>query len=125
MTLVPAPTSWTSLAFGSLREALLALALAATACASWPPLGRRGPARAAPTAPPEPALVYDPPADLPAPEAVRATSGQYREIPLRWDPVLIPGVAGYVVEGAALRGGAVPRARHAARPRRAGVGRPR
>ena len=34
------------------------------------------------------------------PHAVRATSGQYREIPLRWDPVLVPGVAGYVVESA-------------------------
>ncbi|MGH7338341.1 MAG: fibronectin type III domain-containing protein, partial [Myxococcota bacterium] len=43
---------------------------------------------------------YSPPADLPAPEAIRATSDQYREIPLRWNPVLIPGVAGYVVEGA-------------------------
>src|SRR5262249_34434592 len=54
---------------------------------------------------PEPALVYDAPVDLPAPDAVRATSGQYREIPLRWDPVLIPGVAGYVVEGATSAAG--------------------
>ena len=61
--------------------------------------------RAEPAAPPEPALVYDPPADLPAPEAVHATSGQYREIPLRWDPVLVPGVAGYVVEGAVSAAG--------------------
>jgi fibronectin type 3 domain-containing protein len=77
---------------------------AATACASWPTT--LWPVAAAPPAtPPEPALVYDPPAELPAPEAVRATSGQYREIPLRWDPVLIPGVAGYVVESALAEAG--------------------
>jgi fibronectin type 3 domain-containing protein len=69
----------------------------ATACASWPSLA---PAPAAPPALPEPVLVYDPPADLPAPELLRAASDQYREIPLRWDPVLTPGVAGYVVESA-------------------------
>jgi len=73
------------------------IACAATACASGSALF---PGAAAPPAPPEPALVYDPPTELPAPEAVRATSGQYREIPLRWEPVLIPGVAGYVVESA-------------------------
>ena len=71
----------------------------ATGCASGAPFGLRWLA-SAPAAAPEPALVYSPPADLPAPEAVRATGGQYREIPLRWNPVLIPGVAGYVVEGA-------------------------
>ena len=40
-----------------------------------------------------------------APEAVRATSELYREIPVRWDPVLIPGVAGYVVESATSESG--------------------
>ena len=71
----------------------------AVACAGgsvpwWPA------AAPSPAAPPDPSLVYDPPADLPAPEAVRATSGQYRAIPLRWNPLLIPGVAGYVIESA-------------------------
>jgi fibronectin type 3 domain-containing protein len=70
------------------------IACGVTACASWPSLLGGG----VPAPAPEPALVYDPPAELPAPEAVDATSGQYREIPLRWDPVLIPGVAGYLVE---------------------------
>ena len=78
-----------------LRRLLAALLIcAATACASWPSLA---PTPATPPAPPEPALVYDPPAELSAPELLRAASDQYREIPLRWDPVLTPGVAGYVV----------------------------
>lgn len=86
------------------RIQLAAVALVTTACASWAPFGSSFGAPE-PAALPEPALVYDPPADLPAPEAVRATSGQYREIPLRWNPVLIPGVAGYVVEGAVSAAG--------------------
>ena len=45
-----------------------------------------------------PTLLYQPPADLPAPQGVVGTNGQYREIPLRWDPVLRPDVAGYLVE---------------------------
>jgi fibronectin type 3 domain-containing protein len=79
--------------------ALALFACAATACASWPTWSR--PPWLGPTAPPdapEPSLVYDPPAELPAPEGLGATSGQYREIPLGWDPVLMPSVAGYVVE---------------------------
>jgi hypothetical protein len=86
-----------------MRAAIAVLgAWAASACASgWIP----GVGAPAPAEPPEPALVYDPPADLPAPDAVHATSGQYREIPLRWDPVLIPGIAGYVVESADAPGG--------------------
>ena len=52
------------------------LVCAATACASsapqWTGAGADRDAAA-----PEPALIYDPPAELPAPEAVRATSGQY------------------------------------------------
>jgi fibronectin type 3 domain-containing protein len=77
----------------------------ATACSGWLPSGVPWPGAGDPVPAPEPTLVYDPPADLPAPDAVRATSGLYREIPLRWDPVLIPGVAGYVVEGALAEAG--------------------
>lgn len=87
------------------RIGLAAFALAATACTSWAPFGSSWFGAPEPGAPPEPALVYNPPADLPAPEAVRATSGQYREITLRWNPVLIPGVAGYVIEGAVSAAG--------------------
>jgi hypothetical protein len=52
-----------------------------------------------------PSLVYEPPAELAAPDGVVATSGQYREIPLRWDPVLLPDVAGYLVESSFAREG--------------------
>lgn len=83
------------------RFALVGLvACMTTACAGGAPFGWPWSGAPEPAPAPEPTLVYSPPADLPAPEAVRATSGQYREIPLRWNPVLIPGVAGYVVEGA-------------------------
>jgi fibronectin type 3 domain-containing protein len=37
-------------------------------------------------------------ADLPAPEGLRATSGELRAVPLQWDPLLTPGVAGYAIE---------------------------
>ena len=45
-------------------------------------------------------LVVDthPGATLPAPEGLRTQSGEYRLIPLKWDPVLTGDVAGYVVE---------------------------
>src|SRR5262245_21536842 len=66
---------------------------------------RSGTKMASAPAPAAPALVYDPPAEIPAPEAVSAIGGQYREIPLRWDPVLIPGIAGYVVESSASASG--------------------
>jgi len=37
-------------------------------------------------------------ADLPAPEGLRATSGELRAVPLQWDPLLTPAVAGYAIE---------------------------
>ena len=87
------------------RTALRAVAACAwLACASGPiasPLASFwAPPPPAASATPEPALVYDPPAELPPPEGLHATSGQYREIALGWEPVLLPGVAGYVVESA-------------------------
>jgi fibronectin type 3 domain-containing protein len=88
-----------------LARGLLPVLACATACSGWLPSGTPWPGAARPDSGSEASLVYDPPADLPAPEAVRATSGLYREIPLRWDPVLIPGVAGYVVEGAVADAG--------------------
>ena len=52
-----------------------------------------------------PPLVEHPPADLPAPEGLRATSGEYREIPLQWDLLLNRDVAGYRIERAEQREG--------------------
>ncbi len=45
-------------------------------------------------------------ADLPAPEGLRAASGELRRVPLRWEPLLAGDIAGYVVERAASREGA-------------------
>jgi fibronectin type 3 domain-containing protein len=61
--------------------------------------------RPAPSAPAEehPALDElheNPAADLPAPERVRAETDAFRAIPIYWDPVLRPDVAGYVIERA-------------------------
>jgi fibronectin type 3 domain-containing protein len=39
-------------------------------------------------------------ADLPAPEGLRAQSGELRAVSLQWDPLLTPQVAGYAVERA-------------------------
>ena len=79
--------------------ALLAVgvALATSACAQLEALRGRGDE--------PPALAVDPPALLPAPEGLRATSGEYREIPLKWDPVLTGDVGGYLVEWATERDG--------------------
>ncbi len=52
-------------------------------------------ARRAEAAPPLEAL---PTADLPPPEPLAAASGEIQSIPLRWEPLLVPAVAGYLVE---------------------------
>ncbi|MFQ5417381.1 MAG: hypothetical protein ACE5FL_10085, partial [Myxococcota bacterium] len=44
-------------------------------------------------------------ADLPRPERLRATSGELREVPLKWDPVLVHDVGGYLIERAQQRDG--------------------
>ena len=51
-------------------------------------------------APKRPILRERPAADLPAPEGLRVVSGELRSIPLKWDPVLLGDVAGYVIERA-------------------------
>jgi fibronectin type 3 domain-containing protein len=43
-------------------------------------------------------VVEAPAADLPAPEGLRAASGEYRAIALKWDPLLRGDVHGYVLE---------------------------
>ena len=49
--------------------------------------------------------LHDAEPGLPAPQALRASSGQLREIPLRWDPLLDESVGGYVLERAPERQG--------------------
>ncbi len=44
-------------------------------------------------------------ADLPAPEGLRATSGELRMVPLKWEPLLVGDIGGYVIERAAERDG--------------------
>lgn len=83
---------------------ICALALAGAGCAGagawtppalphavWPPFFE-------PRAEPLPVLEAVPTADLTPPDPLRATSGEIQSIPLRWEPLLLPGVAGYLVE---------------------------
>jgi fibronectin type 3 domain-containing protein len=78
----------------------LGIALATSACAHLEALRAQ---RGEDDEPP--ALSADPPALLPAPEGLRATSGEYREIPLEWDPVLTGDAGGYLLEWAEQRDG--------------------
>ncbi len=52
-----------------------------------------------------PPLVEIPAAALPAPDGLRATSGEYRMIPLKWDPLLHGNAGGYLLERASQRDG--------------------
>jgi hypothetical protein len=52
-----------------------------------------------------PALQAAATAELPAPEGLRAASGELRQVALRWDPLLSDDVAGYVVERSGEREG--------------------
>lgn len=79
--------------------ALLAL-LPLAACASLAALDFR-----APKTPVRPELVEDPAGALPAPEGLRVAGGQYRVIPLQWDPLLIDEVGGYLIERSDQREG--------------------
>lgn len=56
-----------------------------------------------------PPLVDEPAADLSAPEGLRATSGEYRMIPLKWDPLLHGNVGGYLLERSPQREAAFSR----------------
>ena len=75
--------------------------LLACACAGWQPPPWFG----SPPAPALPPLVTQPASQLPAPEGLRAGSGEYRAIPLKWDPVLAGEVGGYRIEHAQQREG--------------------
>ena len=79
-----------------MRRALVLAVLACVGCTTLP----RSLSELAFTGQSDEAIVVDasPSASLPAPDAPRARSGEYRLIPLKWDPVLTGNVAGYVVE---------------------------
>jgi fibronectin type 3 domain-containing protein len=47
----------------------------------------------------------EPTADLPAPEGLSATSGELRAVPLKWEPLLVGDIGGYVIERALERDG--------------------
>jgi fibronectin type 3 domain-containing protein len=67
-----------------------------------------GPARRVlriPESTPAPVLEETPSAELRAPEGLRASSGELRAVPLKWDPLLTGDVGGYVVERALERDG--------------------
>ena len=53
-----------------------------------------------PARPPEVPELLESTAELPVPEGLRTTSGELRSVPLQWDPLLTPSVAGYAVERA-------------------------
>lgn len=82
------------------RSLIVTLGCGLVACSAWPP-----PWAAPPPEPGPAALIFDPPSELPPPEGLSAISAQYREVPLSWDPVLRPDVAGYLVESADARDG--------------------
>jgi hypothetical protein len=51
------------------------------------------------------AFAVEPTADLQAPEGLHAASGELRMVPLKWEPLLVGDVGGYVVERAPERDG--------------------
>ena len=81
------------------------LVLAATGCASNLDFDRARRWLGGPEAPALPRLDPTPRADLPAPERVSAISGELRQVPLAWEPVMYGDVAGYAVERAEQPGG--------------------
>ena len=82
-----------------------ALALGLSACTTTLDLDRARRWIDARAKPPLPKLQEGTTAALPAPEGLRATSGELRAIPLRWDPLLRGDVGGYAVERAKERDG--------------------
>lgn len=90
----------------SSAAALAALALAgALGCATALDLDRARQWVRMPDDPEVPVLREEPAADLPPPEGLRASSGELRSVPLKWDPVLAGEAGGYVVERALEAGG--------------------
>jgi len=79
---------------------VLASACLLTACASSLDLERARRMLSRPTPRALPVALQSGPATgaLPAPEGLRATSGELRMVPLKWDPVLTGTIGGYVIE---------------------------
>jgi hypothetical protein len=50
-------------------------------------------------------FAVEPTADLQAPEGLHAASGELRMVPVKWEPLLVGDVGGYVVERAPERDG--------------------
>jgi fibronectin type 3 domain-containing protein len=82
-----------------------ALALGLLGCAAGLDVSRLRDRFATPATPVLPELHESADGGLPAPQGLRASSGQLREIPLRWDPLLDEHVGGYALERAAERDG--------------------
>ncbi len=80
----------------------IALGLSLSGCAmdfGWLPGAGRD-------APPEVSeFAVEPTADLQAPEGLHAASGELRMVPVKWEPLLVGDVGGYVVERAPERDG--------------------
>lgn len=89
-----------------MRQALAAaFCLALCACSTTLDVDRARRWLEAPGEPELPQFSETRTADLAAPEGVRTTSGELRQIPLRWDPVLTGDVGGYALERATRREG--------------------
>jgi fibronectin type 3 domain-containing protein len=88
------------------RFALWLVLLASTGCASSLDVDRARRFFSGPEAPALPRLDPTPRADLPAPERLSATSGELRQVPLSWEPVMSGDVAGYAIERAEAPSGA-------------------
>jgi hypothetical protein len=79
--------------------ACLVAILALAGCAGILDFDRARQVLQPPRPPPLPPLLETREA-LPVPEGLRATSGELRSVPLQWDPLLTPAVAGYAIERA-------------------------
>jgi len=80
------------------RTAALLLLSVLAGCSTSVDLGRAREAVLGKPRQPIPILYEKPPANLPPPTGLHAQSKQLRQVPLSWDPVGSPGVAGYVIE---------------------------
>ena len=88
-----------------MRFAVLVLVVAGFGCSTLLDVERAREVFRGTEEPTVPILVEAPALELPAPRGLRATSGQLRAIPLRWDPLLTGDVRGYVVERRNKKGG--------------------
>ena len=74
-------------------------------CESIPGFSRAGRLLRQPASVVLPSVEAQPSSDLPPPPNVRASGGELRAVPLKWEPLLAGDVDGYVVERASAREG--------------------